>query len=533
MTSKSTKTNYLTDSRGILAWFFTLDHKRVAVMYLTSILTLLVVGSLLALLNLVATASAEQTVISPDTFSRAFSLHGVIMVFAVLLPSFPATLGYFLLPMMLGAPNMVFPRFTLLSFHLWALGILLMTMSACAGGLDTGWTFSLPLATLEIHLGVAWMAAGIFCIGLSTILTCLNLIATIGHGQSAAANGTHLPMLVWTLKIAAWIQLVTAPVVCVFFALLIAERAGYSGLFGSVFLGNAFPGDASLSEHLYWLGVHPAAFVLLVPAIGMISDLISVHRRKPLVGYPMVVGSAVAIGLLGLLGWGTHLFMAVHPPVLNAVSSAFALSLFVPGSIILLCWLATLYRAATELNTPMLYGLAAAINLTIGGLAGLFLAIPSTGAFLHNTYFSTAQIHYLFLGGVVFALLGGVTHAWSKIAGREYSTTTARLILLILFLSFHATFFPVFLLGSHGLLSRQLDHGPRDFPMESTLHSISLTGGILLVAGFITLTGLFIYSMMRGKPVTSENPWETQGREWQTASPPPPENFSISPTFEG
>jgi len=525
-TMSSDKPNYLNETRGYLSWVFTLDHKRVAFMYLISILVMFCIGGLFAMMAMIEASGADKTVMSHEAFGRTFSRHGVIMMFAVVVPSIPATLGYFLLPLMFGVRNMVFPRFTILSYHLWVVGVWFISMSAFDGGFDTGWTFSLPFSTLEVREGLVWVACGLLAIGLSTILTSVNFIATIKMSKPVEAHWTRLPILVWALKITAWIQLVAVPIACFAFIILIAERTGRSG-----HLNLNVEGDALLFERLFWLGIHPAIFVMVVPAIGLISDLISVHSRKRLAGYTAVTASMAMIGVLGFLSWGTHLFTAVQSPVINAVGSFFALSLIIPGTIIAFCWLATLYRASTQLNTPMLCAIMAIVNLAVGSLAGLFLANPATGAFLNNTYFNTAQMHYLLLGGVLLAMFAGVLHWWNKIVGREYSQGGVSGMMWVTFFGFHLTFFPMFILGSHGLLSRRYENEYASFSSGSLMHTLSIFGLLVLLFGFITIVSILVYSMMRGKPVESDNPFDAMGAEWQLPSPPPYENYTVPPVI--
>jgi len=513
-------TDYLNSGYGIKSWLLTLDHKRIGVMYLVAILTSFFLGGIFALLVRTELLTPGQTIVDADTYNRMFTLHGAIMIFLFIIPGIPAALGNFILPLQLGAKDVALPRLNLASFHLYLGGAIFLLAAIWLGGVDTGWTFYTPYSTTT-NGSVVLVTLGVFILGFSSIFTGLNFIVTIHRMRPAGMGWFGMPLFLWALYATAIIQVLATPVLGITVLLLIAERMLGIGIFDP-----ALGGDPVLFQHFFWFYSHPAVYIMILPAMGVISELISVHSRKRIFGYRMIAFSSIAIAILSFLVWGHHLFVSGQSNLANMVFSALTFSVSIPSAIKVFNWIATLYKGEIRLNAPMLYALAFILLFGIGGLTGLFLGSLATDVHLHDTYFIVAHFHYTMMGSVVIAFLGGLHHWWPKMFGRMYSERWSVIAAALVFVGFNVTFFTQFVMGSKGMPRRYYN-----YPSEFTIyHVISSIGSYLLAIGFIITAIYLIHSLVKGRKAPA-NPWGGASLEWQTASPPVHDNFAEEPVL--
>ena len=510
--------SYLTAERGMRSWLFTLDHKRIGVMYLAGILATFFLGGVIALIIRLELFTPDQLILSEDRYNEFFTLHGAIMTFLFLIPSIPAALGNFLLPVMLGAKDVAFPRMNLASFYLWVGGAIFFLLALAFGGLDTGWTFYTPYSTTTNSTVIA-ATLGVFILGFSSIFTGLNFVVTINKMRPKGMTWFKMPLLLWSLYATSIIQLLATPVLGITMILLTVEKMLGVGIFDPE-LG----GDPVLYQHFFWFYSHPAVYIMILPAMGVISELISVFSRKPIFGYKFIAFSSIAIALLGFLVWGHHMFISSDSPLAAVIFSALTFSVSIPSGIKVFNWLATMYKGSIRLATPMCYALSFILLFGIGGLTGLFLGALATDVHLHDTYFVVAHFHYVMMGGTLIAFIGGLHYWWPKMFGRMYSERWAKIACLIIFVGFNWTFFPQFLLGTQGM--------PRRYARYETefqsLHQVSTSGAMVLGVGLSLCGGVLAHSLIRGKRAP-DNPWGAATLEWQCSSPPPQHNFETTP----
>ncbi len=519
MTRNAVRDNYLTHTTGIRSWIFTRDHKRIGVMYLVSILAFFLLGGLFAMLVRTELLTPQRTIMSADTYNRMFTLHGAIMIFLFIIPGIPAAMGNFVLPIMLGARDVAFPRLNLLSYWLFIAGALFAVVSIAAGGVDTGWTFYTPYSTTT-GSSVVPIVFGVFVMGFSSILTGLNFIVTVHSLRPAAMNWFRMPLFVWGLYATAIIQVLATPVLGITVLLLLVER-----VFGVGFFDPTLGGDPVLFQHFFWFYSHPAVYIMILPAMGIMSELVPVFSRKHIFGYKAIAYSSVAISALSFLVWGHHMFVSGQSPMASMIFSFLTFSVAIPSAIKVFNWLATMYKGSIDLKTPMLYALGFLMLFGIGGLTGLFLGALSVDVHLTDTYFIVAHFHYTMFGGVVMAFLGGLHHWWPKMTGRMYSEALGRIGALLVFIGFNLTFFPQFVMGSRGMPRRYYAYSE-----EFTIfHRESSIGAYVTMVGFTVVAVCLLHSLIRGRRAPA-NPWGGASLEWQTASPPPTENFTAPPT---
>jgi cytochrome c oxidase subunit 1 len=510
--------NYLTVSHGFRSWLFTLDHKRIGVMYLIAILGSFLLGGIFAMLIRTELLTPRETVIDADSYNQMFTLHGAVMIFLFIIPGIPAALGNFILPIMLGAKDVAFPRLNLMSFHLWVIGALFAVFSILFGAVDTGWTFYTPYSTTT-NTSVVAITFGVFILGFSSIFTGLNFIVTV-HKMRPAGMGWHkLPLMLWALYATALIQVLATPVLGITLLLLIVERVLGIGIFDP-----ALGGDPILFQHFFWFYSHPAVYIMILPAMGVISELVSTFSRKTIFGYKAIAYSSVAIAVLSFLVWGHHMFVSGQSSLANMVFSALTFSVSIPSAIKVFNWIATMYKGSIKLDTPMLYALSFIFLFGIGGLTGLFLGALATDVHLHDTYFVVAHFHYVMMGGVLIAFLGGLHYWWPKMFGRMYSEKWGKIAAWLVFIGFNVTFFTQFVMGSKGMPRRYYNY-PEEF---TSYHVISSIGSYILAIGFFIIAGYLIHSLVKGRRAPA-NPWGGATLEWQTPSPPPHHNFEKSP----
>jgi cytochrome c oxidase subunit 1 len=511
--------HYLNVRYGLKSWLLTTDHKRIGVLYLVSITLLFFVGGAFAVLMRLNLLTPAGELVTAETYNKLFTMHGLIMIFFFLIPSIPAVLGNFLVPLMIGARDVAFPRLNLLSWYLFITGSSLALYSAIVGGVDTGWTFYTPFSTTYSNTHVIAMATGVFIAGFSSILTGLNFIVTIHTMRAPGLTWFRLPLFIWSLYATAVIFILGTPVLAISLLLMMLERVFGIGIFNPN-LG----GDPVLFQHLFWFYSHPAVYVMILPGMGVISELIPCFARKRIFGYGFVAFSSMAIAIISFLVWGHHMFVSGQSVYAGLVFSFLSYLVAVPSAIKVFNWTATLYKGTITYHTPMLYAFGFLGLFTIGGLTGLFLAALAVDVHVHDTYFVVAHFHYIMVGGMVMAYMGGLHFWWPKISGRLYPEGWARLSALVIFLGFNLTFFPQFILGYLGM-PRRYHAYPPEFQV---LNVMSTAGASILGVGYLMPLIYLIWSMRYGRPA-GPNPWGATGLEWQTPSPPPTENFDQTP----
>lgn len=513
---------YLNAGHGLASWLLTRDHKRIALLYLASVTCMFFLGALFALLVRLELLTPAGDLLAADTYNRAFTMHGIIMVWFFLIPVIPTVLGNFFIPLMIGARDLAFPRLNLLSFYLFALACLFMIYSLAAGGSDSGWTFYVPFSSLFSRASVTAAALGIFISGFSSILTGLNFIVTIHTMRAPGMTWLRLPLFIWSHYATSLILVLATPVLAVLLLLVCAER-----LFGVGIFDPRLGGDPLLFQHLFWFYSHPAVYIMVLPGMAVVSELVATFSRKPVFGYKFVAGASLAIAGLGFLVWGHHMFVAGTSVYSALIFSLLSFLVAVPSAVKVFNWTATLHRGAVSLDTPLLYALGFIGLFVIGGMTGLFLACLGIDVHVTDTYFIVAHFHYIMVGGTVMAYLGGIHYFWPKMSGRMYPELWGRASALIIFIGFNLTFFPQFLLGYLGMPRRYQSY-PEEFQV---LNVLSTAGASILGVGYVLPLLYLGWSLRYGKRA-GDNPWPSTGLEWKTASPPPPHNFESTPVVQ-
>jgi cytochrome c oxidase subunit I len=519
---KPPRSNYLNAEYGLKSWLLTRDHKRIALLYLGSISFFFLIGSLYAMAIRIELLTPQGDFMQSSTYNKTFTQHGIIMVFFFLIPSIPATLGNFLIPLMIGAKDLAFPRINLLSWYIYMLGGVITIYALLAGGVDTGWTFYVPYSTTFSNTYVIATGVGIFINGFSSILTGLNFIVTIHTMRAPGMTWYRMPLFVWAHYATSLIMILGTPVVAITILLVALERLAHIGIFDP-----AAGGDPVLFQHLFWFYSHPAVYIMVLPAMGVVSELIANFSRKNIFGYKFVAFSSLAIAVLGFLVWGHHLFVASQSVYAGLIFSFLSFAVAIPSAIKVFNWTATLYKGSISYDTPMLYGLGFIGLFTIGGMTGMFLASLGTDVHLSDTYFIVAHFHYIMVGGALLAYLGGLHYWWPKISGRMYPEGWGRFAALVIFVGFHLTFSPQFVLGYMGMPRRYHTY-PVDLVSWQVLHVLSTAGASILGFGLMIPLIYLVWSMRYGR-IAEANPWNLPGLEWQTSSPPPTENFLVTP----
>jgi cytochrome c oxidase subunit I len=536
-----TTDNYLNHTRGFKSWAFSLDHKRIGLMYMMFVLTAFLLGGVFAVTLRTFLWNNDGKLFGffkdPNQgmifYNNMFSLHGAVMVFMFMIPAIPAILGNFVLPMMLGAKDVAFPRLNLLSLWIYFTGACFFSyvllggvMRAAFGwhwpggfGLDTGWTFYTPYSTAHAEDGVIPATLGAFILGFSSILTGVNFITTIHTLRPKGMTWFRMPLFLWALYATSLIQILATPVLAITLLLLVAERTLHVGIFDPL-LG----GDPVLYQHFFWFYSHPAVYIMILPAMGVISEVISVHSRRHIFGYNFIAFSSIALALLGFLVWGHHLFASGQSNLGNSVFSLLTFSVAIPSAVKVFNWLGTLYKGSIRFTTPMLFAMGFILLFTIGGLTGLFLGALMTDIPLHDTYFVVAHFHYVMMGSTMFAFLAGMYHWFPKMSGKLYNENVGRFAAIMVFVGFNLTFFPQFIMGSHGSPRRWAT-----YPIEfQPFHRMSTVGAYLMATGFFTVGFNWLYAALWGQKAAA-NPWGGNTLEWQTPSPPPHDNFPDDP----
>jgi len=512
--------DYLTQPRGLRSWLFTLDHKRIGLLYFWSTLAAFVLGGVFAMLIRLELLTPGKTIMTADTYNKAFTLHGAIMVFLFFIPAIPAAFGNFVLPLMLGAKDVAFPRLNLASYYIYVTGMLILLAGMVFGGIDTGWTFYTPYSSTTGG-SVTLMTFGVFVLGFSSIFTGINFIATIHNLRAPGMGWYQMPLFAWGMYATAIIQVLATPILAITLVLLIMERVFPVGIFDAK-LG----GDPVLFQHFFWFYSHPAVYIMILPGMAIISEVIPVFSRKTIFGYKAIAWSSLAIAFVGFLVWGHHMFVSGQSQLASAIFSFLTFMVAVPSGVKIWNWLATMYKGSISLQAPMIYAIMFLVLFAIGGLTGLFLGALSVDVQLHDTYFVVAHFHFVMMGGTFIAYLAGVHYWWPKIFGRTYSEKAARLAAALVFVGFNLTFLSQFLLGSRGMPRRYYNYVTQFQP----LHVLSTIGSWVLALGLFIILGYLIASL-RKKPNAPANPWGGATLEWETPSPPPPHNFDQTPVL--
>jgi len=511
--------SYLTAETGLRSWLFTTDHKRIALLYMAAITLFFFIGGAAAAAIRLELFTPQGDLLSADAYNRAFTLHGVIMVWFFLVPSIPVILGNFLLPLMIGAKDLAFPRLNLVSWYVFMFAGGLALYALIAGGVDTGWTFYTPLSTAFANGHVLLAAAAVFISGFSTIASGLNFIATTHLLRAPGMAWFRLPLFVWALYAVSVVIVLATPVLAMVLLLIFAERA-----FGIPIFDPARGGDPLLFQHIFWFYSHPAVYIMILPSFGVMSELVTCFAHRRIFGYSFMVYAIVWLSIVSFLVWGHHMFVAGMSTYANLIFSFLSFIVAVPSAIKTFNWTATLYRGQIVFDAPMIYALGFIGLFTIGGLAGLWVASIPVDVHVHDTYFVVAHFHYIMVGGAVSALYGGIVFWWPKITGRMYPEGWARFGAVLMFFGFVFTFLPMFVMGYLGMPRRYHEYPPE----FQVWHVLASSGAVILAFAYLQPMGYLAWSLVWGRKAPA-NPWGATGLEWQTSSPPPKENFRTPP----
>jgi cytochrome c oxidase subunit 1 len=514
------RVHYLNSGHSLRSWLFSTDHKRIAILYLIVLTAFFFLGGIAALLMRLELMTPKGDLVSEETYARLFSIHGIIMIWFFLVPVIPSVLGNFLVPLMVGARDMAFPRLNLASWYVFSFGGVFGIAMIFAGGVDTGWTFYAPYSSIYSNSAVGLAVAGIFITGLGSMMTAINIIATIHSMRAPGLTWFRLPLFLWSMYATSVIIILATPVLAVTLTLLVLER-----VFGVGFFNPTLGGDPLLFQHMFWFYSHPAVYIMILPGMGVMSELMPCFARRRIFGYTFVAFSSLAIALFGFLVWGHHMFVSGQSPYGSMVFSALSYLVAIPSAIKVFNWTATLYKGRISLDTPMLYALGFIGHFTLGGMTGLFLAALGIDVHVTDTYFVVAHFHYIMVGGMVMMYLGGIHFWWPKISGRMYPEAMGRFSAITTFIGFNLTFFPQFVLGYLGMPRRYYAYAPE----FQALNVMSTLGASVLGIGYVFPLIYLGWSLFRGKP-SGPNPWRAKGLEWEWAdSPPAPHNFETVP----
>jgi len=510
--------NYLKTKKGLMSWLVTVDHKRIGMMYLASILLFFITGGTFAFLFRLELWSPLKDFLTPDQYNQFFTLHGVIMVFLVVVPGIPAALGNFFVPIQIGAKDLAFPKLNLTSLYLYWIGAAIALWSIVAGHADQGWTMYAPYS-LSRNPAVLWMMVAAFILGFSSILTGLNFIVTMHNMRAPGMTWYRMPLFLWAMYATGIMQIFATPVLAITLVLLLMEN-----FFGIGIFDPALGGDPLLMQHFFWFYSHPAVYIIVVPGFGITSEIIAAFSKKDIFGYRFVAYSSVAIAIIGFVVWGHHMFVAGQSELADTIFSFLTFFTAVPSAIKVFNWTATLYKGSIDLKTPMLYALQFLWNFTIGGLTGIILAILSVDIHLHDTYFIVSHFHYVAMGSTMIAFIGGIHYWWPKMTGKMYNETVGRIASILVFIGFNVTFFVQLIMGSLGSPRRYYHY----WDQFQIYHQISTVGVVILAIGlFMALINLLV--SLKSGATAPANPWGAKTLEWQTDSPPPLYNFTETP----
>lgn len=520
-THTSSGLNYINEFKGLKSWFTSLDHKRIGLLYMISVLVYFLFGGIMALLLRLELFNPGPNFLTPDQYNQVLTYHGAVMVFMVIIPGIPAVLGNFFLPIHIGAKDVAFPRLNLASWYIFMAGSLLAVSTLFTSKIDTGWTFYTPYS-IKTGTAVITMVLAAFIMGMSSILTGLNFIVTVHKLRAPGMTMHRIPLFVWALYSTAVLQVLATPVLAITLLLLVVERAFGVGVFNPE-LG----GDPVLFQHFFWFYSHPAVYIMILPAMGVVSELITAFSRKVIFGYTAIAYSSIGIAAVSFFVWGHHMFVSGQSEIAGVVFSFLTMLVGVPTAIKMFNWLATLYKGSISFQSPMLFALGFMFLFAIGGVTGIMLAVLGVDVHFHDTYFVVAHFHYVMVGGTLMALMGGFYYWFPKMFGKMYNESLAQLTFALIFIGFNVTFFPQFILGSMGMPRRYFDY----IPAFHSLNSISTVGSWFIASGFFLALYVFIQALRNG-PKAPANPWGAKTLEWQIPSPPIHSNFEVEPIIK-
>ena len=514
--------NYLNHKTGLWSWLSSTDHKRIGLLYLYSITVFFCSAAVLGLLMKIEKIAPGETIMNAQTYNAMFTLHGIIMIFIVVIPGLAAVFGNFFLPILIGAKDVAFPKLNLFSWYIYITGACLGLYSQFAHGHspDAGWTFYVPYSA-EVNSNIVIALTAAFVLGFASILTGLNFIVTIHRMRAPGMTWFRMPLFPWSLYATAWIQLLATPIIGITLLMVIAERTLQIGFFDP-----ALGGDPVLYQHLFWIYSHPAVYVMILPAMGVVSEIFPTFSQKPIFGYMPIVFSSLAIALVGYFVWGHHMFTSGMSYQARWFFSLLTFVVAIPSAIKVFNWLSTMYGGSVDLKPPLLYAISFIFLFTIGGFTGLTLGSLGTNIQAHNTDFVVAHFHYIIFGGMGFGFFAGIHYWYPKIYGRMYNIRWANIAWGILFTGFNVLYFPMFIIGLQGMPRRYFDYDPQ----FQTGQMISSIGAFILIIGLIGMISNLVYHRSRGA-IAPANPWHGVTLEWQIPSPPPHENFDEVPTI--
>ena len=518
----ATPENYLNHEKGLWSWLTTKDHKRIGLLYLYSIMVFFSTAAVLGLLMRIEKFAPGATIMTAQTYNAMFSIHGIIMIFVIVIPGLSAVFGNFFLPIMIGAKDVAFPRLNLFTWYLYIIGSLVALYSQFANGNspDAGWTFYVPYSAVS-DSNMVLALSGAFILGFASILTGLNFVVTIHQMRAPGMTWFKMPLFPWSLYATAWIQLLASPIIGITLLMVIAERVLQIGFFDP-----SLGGDPLLYQHLFWIYSHPAVYVMILPAMGVVTEIFPTFSQKPVFGYKAIAISSLAIALIGYFVWGHHMFTSGMSYYSRIFFSLLTFLVAIPSAIKVFNWLGTLYGGSIDLKPPLLYSLSFILLFIIGGFSGLTQGALATNVHITDTDFIVAHFHYIVFGGMGFGFLAAIHYWFPKIYGRIYSFRFANIAWAFIFTGFNCLYFPMFILGLEGMPRRYFDYVPR----YTSLQEISTVGAFIMIIGFILMISNLIYHRFNGA-IASANPWHGVTLEWQIPSPPPEENFEEIPVI--
>ncbi|RAP32771.1 cytochrome c oxidase subunit I [Candidatus Marinamargulisbacteria bacterium SCGC AG-410-N11] len=490
-------------------------------MYLLFIVAAFTLGGLAAGIMRIELLSPDKVLLTAKQYNQFFTLHGAIMVFLFIIPSIPAALGNFFLPLQIGAKDVAFPKLNLASLYIYVFGALFCVYSMWHGAVDTGWTFYTPYSTTT-DTSVISMTLGAFILGFSSILTGMNFIVTVHKMRAPGMTWFRMPLFVWSLYATSILQVLATPVLAITLLLLIVEKTMGIGIFDP-----AIGGDPVLFQHFFWFYSHPAVYIMILPAMGIMSELFTTFTKKNIFGYKAIAYSSIAIALVSFLVWGHHMFLSGQSDLASTIFSALTFIVAIPSAIKVFNWISTMYKGSIDLKTPFLYGLSFLFLFSVGGFTGIVLGTLSLDVHMHDTYYVVAHFHYVMMGGTVMGFLGGLHYWWPKMFGKMYNEFWAKIACALIFVGFNMVFFTQFILGSKGMPRRYYSYLDQFQP----LHQFSTSGTWVMGLGFIIVFIYLINSLFRKEEV-SNSPWGGITLEWQTTSPPPVYNFIETPIVD-
>jgi len=513
--------DYVGKHKGIKSWIFSTDHKRIGILYLIALLSFFAVGVSIGFLIRLELLFPGKTIVEPQTYNTFFTLHGVIMIFLFVIPGLPAVFGNFFLPIMIGAKDVAFPRLNLLSWWLYLVGGIMVIASILlpGGPADTGWTFYIPYS-IRTSTNVIFTGSAAFILGFSSIVTGLNFITTIHRLRAPGMGWFKMPLFSWSLYATAWIQVLATPIIGITLLLIVVER-----LFGVGLFDPALGGDPVLFQHLFWIYSHPAVYIMIVPAMGVVSEIIPVFAHRTIFGYKFIAFSSIGIAVFGSLVWAHHMFAAGMSDTGQFIFSLLTFLVAIPSAIKVFNWTATLYKGSIELEPPMLYALAFIFLFSIGGLTGIIQGALSVDIHITDTTFIVAHFHYVMFGGTGIGIFAALHYWLPKMFGRMYNTRIAKVAFWFVFVGFNTLYFPMFIMGWLGMPRRYYDY----LPEYTIYHQISTVGSWIVILGMIIMFTNLIKGIRKGKQITERNIWGGETLEWTVETPPTLENFEEVP----